>query len=176
MKSNYSTENRAAYDALPESERPANAEDFLTVPSLLFMHIPLREVKDAHDEYLANNSENTDNTIYLNGKIGEEDPYVYCGKERSKIFASIQSLGSTKGIFCGHDHLNNLVFEYKGVKFSYGYSIDYFAYSNIDEIGAQRGCSIITCSPDTSFEIAHENYYQEKYPSLYEKEIVDMTN
>ena len=172
----YSAENCAVYDSLPESERPSNAEDFLTVKSMLFIHIPLVEVKDACDEYLANGSESTEDMTYIKGKIGEAEPYVLCSNERGKMFDAMLSLGSTKAVFYGHDHLNNLVMDYKGIILSYGYSIDYFAYSDIDGIGAQRGCSIITCSPDTSFEIIHENYYQDKYPSQYEKETVDMTN
>lgn len=172
----YSAENRAVYDSLPESERPSNAEDFLTVKSMLFIHIPLLEVKEACDEYLANGSESTEDMTYIEGKIGEEAPYVYSSNERGKMFDAMISLGSTQAMFYGHDHLNNLVMEYKGITLSYGYSIDYFAYSDIDGIGAQRGCSIITCAPDTSFEIVHENYYQDKYPSQYEKEVVDMTN
>ena len=85
-------------------------------------------------------------------------------------------LGSTKAMFYGHDHLNNTVLEYKGITLSYGFSVDYFAYAGIDKIGSQRGCSIITCHPDGTFEITHENYYQDKYVPLYEKEIVDLTN
>ena len=170
----YSAENRSVYESLPESERPANAGDFLTVKSMLFIHIPLMEVRDAYDSYLKNSS--TADMLYIEGNVGEESPYVYCGKEKSKIFDVMLSIGSTQAVFYGHDHLNNLVMEYKGITLSYGYSIDYFAYSGIEKIGAQRGCSVITCSPDTSFDIVHENYYQDKYPSQYEKETVDMTN
>ena len=143
---------------------------------MLFIHIPLIEVKDACDEHLASGGKSTEDVLYVMGKIGETEPYVFCSNERGKMFDAMLSLGSTKAIFYGHDHLNNLVMDYKGIVFSYGYSIDYFAYSNIADVGAQRGCSIITCSPDTSFEIVHENYYQDKYPSQYEKEVVDMTN
>lgn len=172
----YNAENLALYESLPESERPANSEDFLTVQSLLFMHIPLEEVRIAYNEYLNNNSQNTEDVIYTEGKIGEESPYVYCSNESEEMFETMLELGSTKAMFYGHDHLNNLVMNYKGITLSYGYSIDYFAYSDIDKTGSQRGCSVIICSPDTSFEIIHENYYQDKYPSLYEKEIVDLTN
>ena len=143
----YSAENRSVYESLPESERPANAGDFLTVKSMLFIHIPLMEVRDAYDSYLKNSS--TADMLYIEGNVGEESPYVYCGKEKSKIFDVMLSIGSTQAVFYGHDHLNNLVMEYKGITLSYGYSIDYFV---------------------------HENYYQDKYPSQYEKETVDMTN
>ena len=171
----YSTENKAIIDSLDENERPANAEDFMTVKSMLFMHIPLMEVRNAYNEYLANGSQNTADTIYIEGVVGENDPYVYCSLEEEEMFETILELGSTQAMFYGHDHLNNIVLEYKGVILSYGYSVDYFAYSGIDKQGSQRGCSIITCSPDTKIEIVHENYYQDKYPTLYEKETVDMT-
>ena len=172
----YSTENKTIIDSLDETEHPANTEDFTTVKSILFMHIPLMEVRDACNEYLGNGSQSTDDTVYIEGVVGENDPYVFCSLEEEEMFETILELSSTQAMFYGHDHLNNIVLEYKGITLSYGYSIDYFAYSDIDEQGSQRGCSIITCSPDTSIEIVHENYYQDKYPSLYEKEIVDLTN
>ena len=91
------------------------------------------------------------------------------------MFETMVELGSTDAIFYGHDHVNNIVLEYKGITLCYGYSVDYFAYWQIHKQGAQRGCTIINCSPDGSFEIIHENYYQDKYVPLYEKEIVDIT-
>ena len=72
-------------------------------------------------------------------------------------------LGSTKAMFNGHDHINNTTFEYKGIQFSYGYSIDYFAYSGIDKLGSQRGCTMITCKSDTTFTIDKYNYYSDRY-------------
>jgi len=153
---------------------PANAEDFTTVQSLLFVHIPIMEVRDAVDLYLE--EADTDELKYISGKIGEDAPYVYCSEINEQMFETMLELDSTKAMFYGHDHLNNLVVEYKGITLSYGYSIDYFAYAGIHKIGSQRGCTVINCSPDTSFEITHENYYQDKYQPLYEKESVDLTN
>ena len=153
---------------------PANAEDFTTVQSLLFVHIPIMEVRDAVDLYLE--EADTDELKYISGKIGEDAPYVYCSEINEQMFETMLELDSTKAMFYGHDHLNNLVVEYKGITLSYGYSIDYFAYAGIHKIGSQRGCTVINCSPDTSFEITHENYYQDKYQPLYEKEVVDLTN
>jgi len=83
-------------------------------------------------------------------------------------------LGSTKGVFCGHDHENNFSIEYKGIQLSYGMSIDYLAYIGISKVGAQRGCKVITYSPDGSFTSQNENYYQDKYISQFEKEVVNM--
>ena len=142
------------------------------VKSHLFMHIPLMEVREAVYLHL----EESDEVKHLGGKIGESEPYVYCSNEAEQMFETILELGSTGAMFYGHDHLNNIVLEYKGVTLSYGYSVDYFAYAGIAKIGSQRGCTVITCKPDTTFEITHENYYQDKYQPLYEKETVDLTN
>ena len=172
----YGDYNINLLSSLPENQRPENADDFTTVQSLLFFHIPLMEVRDAYNEYLAAGEKDTDDLKYLGGKVGESAPYVYCSEDEEQMFETILELGSTKAMFYGHDHLNNIVLDYKGVILSYGYSIDYFAYSDIDKIGSQRGCAVIECHPDTSFDITHENYYQDKYQPLYEKEIVDLTN
>ena len=174
--------NQALLDSMAESDRPENIDDFTTVQSLLFVHIPLMEVREAVNAHLGSSEasailpEGMTSLEYLGGKVGEESPYVYCSEREEMMFETMLELGSTKGMFYGHDHLNNIVLERDGITFSYGYSIDYFAYAGIAKIGSQRGCTVITCHPDTDFEITHENYYQEKYVPLYEKEIVDLTN
>lgn len=170
----YSAYNESHYASLAEDKKVENAE-CLELKSLLFIHIPLMEVRDAYEEYVNNNRQNTANVTYLGGHDGESGKMVYCSEDEEEMFETILQLGSTKGLFYGHDHLNNFVLEYKGVTLSYGYSIDYSAYSGISKLGYQRGCAVIECKPDTSFTVTHENYYQEKYPALYEKESVDMS-
>lgn len=172
----YSDYNKSVLSTLPEAEKPANLDDFTTVQSLLFVHIPIMEVRDAYDEYLAAGEKDTENVKHHFGKVGEEAPYVYCSEIQEEMFETMLELGSTGAMFFGHDHINNIVLEYKGIIFSYGYSVDYFAYFGIDKKGSQRGCTMIHCQPDASFEIVHENYYQEKYGSLDEMKTVDMNN
>lgn len=166
---------RETIEAHNAHNKSINPDIDTTVESLIFMHIPLMEVRDAHDEYLAAGEKDTENVKHLFGKIGEEAPYVYCSEIEEKMFETILELGSTKAIFYGHDHLNNTVLDYKGVALSYGYSVDYFAYLGIDKQGSQRGCTVITFSQGGTTHITHENYYQDKYIPLYEKEVVDMT-
>ena len=143
--------------------------------SLIFIHIPIREVKTAYDEYVNNSCQNTENTECISGTIGEPEPYVYSSRTDEELFETALELGSTTAFFFGHDHYNNMILSYKGIKLSYGYSLDYLADSGIDEEGYQRGCSvIIISSEDGTAEITHENYYQDKYVPLYEKESVSM--
>lgn len=147
--------------------------------SLMFFHIPLGAVKQAYDEYVANGE--TENVKWHGGYDGEVDEVVYSSRieaelsENERLFDRAVALGNTKGMFFGHDHLNNFVLEYKGILFSYGYSIDYSAYDgDLEFRGLQRGCTVLTIAPDGSFDaddIVHENYYlQDRYQPIYGKD------
>ena len=142
--------------------------------STAFFHIPLTEYQDAWYEYVKNDFKDTENVKFLHGVAGEGGIIVFPGEGEDELFETMLELGSTKGVFCGHDHENNFSIEYKGIQLSYGMSIDYLAYIGISRVGAQRGCKVITYSPDGSFTSQNENYYQDKYISQFEKETVNM--
>ncbi len=142
--------------------------------STAFFHIPLTEYRDAWYEYVKNDFKDTENVKFIHGVAGEDGVIVFTGEGEDALFETMLELGSTKGIFCGHDHENNFSIEYKGIQLSYGMSIDYLAYIGISKVGAQRGCKVITYSPDGSFTSQNENYYQDKYVSQFQKEIVNM--
>ncbi len=150
------------------------AENYTTVQSFIFQHIPVNEFKTAYEDYVDNGYADTADTKYLYGVMGE-DPnglFSYGPMNPDNFFETILEKGSTKAMFCGHDHLNNFAFKYKGVVLAYGMSIDYLAYDGIDNYGSQRGCTIITIKPNTSWTSKLENYYQDKYVSKYQKETV----
>lgn len=144
--------------------------------SLVFLHIPLGEVKTGYDEYVANGREIGGNVSSFLGHDGEKNEVVYPSDKGDNLFEKILELDNTKYVFFGHDHFNNFVMNYKGVTLSYGHSIDYIAYGKIDKLGYQRGCTVIEIDSDMpdSVTITHENYYQEKYQSLDEMQTVDM--
>lgn len=144
------------------------------IKSLAFFHIPLVELKDAWDEYVDNGYKDTKDVKLVYGVAGETGKVVYCGVHEDNLFETMQELGSTQGVFFGHDHKNNMSVDYKGIRLTYGLSVDYLAYPGIYKLGSQRGCTVITVSPDGSFDCKAENYYQDKYVSLYEKESVEM--
>ena len=81
------------------------------------------------------------------------------------MFDKILELGITKGIFCGHDHYNNFSVLYKrdgdsrGIRLTYGMSIDYLAYAGIYKEHSQRGTTVITINSDGVFESTPRNYY-----------------
>ncbi len=145
-----------------------------TVKSAAFFHIPLTEQKDAWYEYADNGFADTENVKYHYGIAGEGKKVVYPGVGEDGLFEKMLELGSTKAVFCGHDHYNNFSLEYKGIRLTYGMSVDYLAYPGIYKEGSQRGCTVITFSPDGSFDCKAESYYQDKYSAVYDKEQVTM--
>ncbi len=145
------------------AENEKISKESVPVKSLAFFHIPLVEMDDAWTEFRENGYKDTENFKYVEGIIGELGRQVCCGYGEDDMFEKMLELGSTKAMFNGHDHVNNTTFEYKGIQFSYGYSVDYFAYSGIDKLGSQRGCTMITCKPDTTFTIDKYNFYSDRY-------------
>lgn len=138
--------------------------------SLAFFHIPLEEYSIAWDEYKANGHQNTTDVQVQDGFYHEDGEKSYSGIYSENLFETMLELGSTKGVFCGHDHVNNAIVKYKGINLVYGMSIDYLAYSNLFSEGAQRGCTVIDLDREGGVEISLENYYQDKYVTQYEKE------
>lgn len=120
-----------------------------TVSSLVFFHIPLQEFKTAYQLY----KEGSPEVEYYFGAINETNEGISCSRHESKLFETAVRLGSTKGMFMGHDHLNDLSLSYRGIRLTYGKSIDYMAYPGISKKTEQRGGTLITVKPDSSVEI-----------------------
>lgn len=165
---------RECVEKFTAHNRAISGEETSVPKSTAFFHIPLKEYQDAWYEYMDNDFKDTENVKLLEGIAGEGGIIVFPGDGEDGLFEAMLELGSTKAIFCGHDHENNFSLEYKGIQLSYGMSIDYLAYIGISGRGAQRGCKVITYSPDGSFTSKNESYYQDKYASQFEKETVDM--
>jgi len=131
-----------------------------TVKSLAFFHIPLEEYRFAWEEFAANGYKDTENVKYNYGMVGETGKLIYSGIYENNLFETMIELGSTQGVFCGHDHLNNFSVNYKGIDLTYGYSVDYLAYVGIYKEGSQRGCTLITTKPDGSYKFDKYNLYE----------------
>jgi hypothetical protein len=111
--------------------------------SLLFFHIPLIEYNDAYSYW---ESTGFDPSIG-SGVKGEN---VFAAPVNTGFFEVIKTLGNTKSIIVGHDHLNNFIVNYQGVRFVYAQkSSD--KYSAPDELGG----TIITISND-NVDIYHK--------------------
>ncbi len=128
------------------------------ITSTMYFHIPLREYETAWQEF-SEGKIDTENVKYIYGEAQETNDMICCGAGEDELFEIILKLGNTKGIFCGHDHLNFFSLEYKGVRLTYGMSIDYLAYFGIDKLIDQRGGTLITINNDGSFIIEQKPLY-----------------
>lgn len=110
------------------------------VPAMAFFHMPPAEFKEAYEKMkLGDHS-----VIYEHGSIGEKDDYFGISNREPHFFERAVENGWLKWIFCGHDHLNTLSLTYKGIRMTYGMSIDYLGYSGIAKQYVQRGATLIT--------------------------------
>ena len=131
-----------------------NAEAGHTVNSMVFFHIPLQEYKTATELYL----DGSDEVKYFFGENpgdhgGITNELVCCSDYPSKMFDTAVDLGSTTAMFCGHDHYNNASIEYKGIRLTYGMSIDYLAMPGISKETKQRGAELITIHSDSTWDL-----------------------
>lgn len=156
-------ENLQTIEKMPEAEQEILIDTYGVVKSLAFFHIPLVELKDAWTEFADGGFKDSEDFKYIDGIIGETGRRVFCGVGEDNMFEAMLEMDSTKAIFLGHDHYNNLTASYKGIIFSCGYSVDYLAYIGIRNEGSQRGCTLITCKPDSTFDIEKFNYYSDRY-------------
>lgn len=119
--------------------------------SLAFFHIPPKEFKEGWEKCYNCTGEAT----YHLGFVQEKDNYFgYPKTKEGKFFGEMVKLGSCKGMFMGHDHLNTLSITYQGIRLTYGMSIDYLAYKGIMKKHTQRGGTIIEISDDGSFDVS----------------------
>ncbi|MEG1646328.1 MAG: metallophosphoesterase [Clostridia bacterium] len=122
-------------------------------PSLAFFHIPVNEFKEAWRKYVRAPKES--GVVYHFGEVGEKNDYFGVPKIAGNFFEEMVKLGSTKGMFCGHDHLNNVSITYKGIRLTYGLSIDFLAYRKIKKWKTQRGGTVISIKDNAQFDIKH---------------------
>ena len=101
------------------SDRPQGKRD------LVFQHIPLPEYWQAAEAIETGECNETNDMISA--------PYINTG-----LFASLYLSGRIAGVFCGHDHDNNFMGTYHGIKLAYGQISGYQCYGDLD-----RGARII---------------------------------
>jgi hypothetical protein len=100
------------YDTSLELERRYGAP----IPALAFFHIPLWELR-----FMWEHRENHD-------VVGEKNEPVSAGPFNSGLFAAMLERGDVKGVFVGHDHINDYVGDYFGIRLGYSASTGFGAY------------------------------------------------
>lgn len=83
------------------------------VPALAFFHVPLPEYNDLW---------------YLRTCYGEKNEQVCCPYQNSGMFSAMLEMGNVKGIFVGHDHINDYYGDLHGIMLYYGRSTGYNTY------------------------------------------------
>lgn len=145
-------EKKRSYDYIHDDQvkwyenvtKRINAKEGRKVPSHIFFHIPIREFNDAW-----NASVNADrNAVYY---YGTKDEKISSSKYESRLFEKVLEHGSTKGIFCGHDHLNDFSVQYKGVRLTYGQGIDCILYAK--NLSEHKGATLLKIHNDGTFEV-----------------------
>ena len=124
----------------------------VTVPSLMFYHIPLPEVRDAWA------AAQEDKTLIMNptgeGVAEAQQNEEPCNPEyNSHFYDKIKELGSTHGMYFGHDHINNYVINYDGIHFGYGIKATDRVYADDSLLGGR----VIVLHNDHS--LTYEDYY-----------------
>ncbi|MFD0960819.1 metallophosphoesterase family protein [Paenibacillus chungangensis] len=88
-----------------QSRLLAISQGGVTVPSLVFFHIPLPEYAE----------------MWLEGECyGNKLEKVCCPKVNSGMFTAMLEQGGVMGTFCGHDHLNDYWGDWHGIRLCYG--------------------------------------------------------
>ncbi|MGN1328808.1 MAG: metallophosphoesterase [Eubacterium sp.] len=149
MDSNSYDEENEGYDHFHDNQiqwyentvkqiaKEENGDESRVVPSLAFFHIPMQEYMTAYDE-----EKGTDNLFYGFHFPNEDGtPAV-----DDNMFETMLELGSTKGCFVGHDHMNNFSVNYKGIRLTYGLSCDHNIY-----VVPFRGGTLINIKNDGTF-------------------------
>lgn len=117
--------------------KEVNGDESKVVLSLAFFHVPMKEYMTAYDA-----AKGTDNRLW-GFRFPKEDgtPAV-----DDQMFEKMVELGSTKGCFAGHDHMNNFEVMYQGIRLNYGLSCDHNIY-----LVPLRGGKLIEIKKDGSF-------------------------
>lgn len=91
-----------------------------TVPSMVFSHFALPEFRTAIETYGVVNEQTGTFTIPEAYGFGECNYLPSVSPVNSGFFDACKDLGSTKYLFCGHDHENNASITYQGITMTYG--------------------------------------------------------
>ena len=119
------------------------------IKNLVFMHVPIPEYNTFYDKWKSGD----ENYVLSMGVKSERT----CSGKQNGLYEKMKELGSTKWVFCGHDHTNNFVITEKStnITLSYGMSMDYSAYPFLRFKTEQRGANVIFINNVGEVSIKH---------------------
>ncbi len=112
-------------------EQVAVAENYGCKDTSIFIHIPIYAYKDAYtaadgdvsDDYDVPRDESHEDIYWNEGyesSFGVRNDGWGHPKNDDGVLEVLKEVGSTKHVFCGHDHKNNYSIEFEGVRLTYG--------------------------------------------------------
>lgn len=115
---------------IQESLRYEAMNDNRPIPSLAFFHIPLPEYRDLW---------------HFHHTYGYNYEGAGCPKTNSGLFNAFWERGDVKGVFVGHDHINDYWGELHGIRLHYGRATGFNTYG---KDGFPRGARVIKLYED----------------------------
>lgn len=112
------------------------------IPAMMLFHIPLYEWN-----YIIHNKVQT-------GMTGSKGEDICAPEVASGLFQAVYERGDVKGIFCGHDHVNDFEGTYMGIKMAYCATIGNYEYC-----GQNRGARIIEIDENDAFNFTTRMLY-----------------
>jgi hypothetical protein len=95
------------------------------IPSLMFFHIPLQEFRQMYENDAARRAQGSP---LLHGVVGERNEDECPGPFNSGLFAAALHRGDVRGIFVGHDHINDYAGNYYGITLGYSANTGFGTY------------------------------------------------
>lgn len=105
--------------------RLLEAENGGLVPGLMAMHIPLQEIYTAW--------ENRSKLEWT----GQKNEYVSSGCHNSGFYEAMRYRGDIKSCVFGHDHINDYMVNYGGIKLAFSSNLSKLTYHQEDMMGAR---------------------------------------
>lgn len=129
------------------------------VPSMAFFHIALPEMQTALEPYLDENGLGKVPEELGSGEIRER---ICCPPYNSGFFTAMKEMGSTKDVFIGHDHANDAIVTYDGIRMVYGVKTGPSPHQWNDAVA--YGGTLITLQDGTN-QVRVDQLYEEKVNS-----------
>ncbi|MGG4142508.1 hypothetical protein ABEW34_05195 [Paenibacillus algorifonticola] len=107
-----------------QSQRLTGRNNGLPLPSLAFFHLPLPEYNEVWNYHSC---------------YGHNYEGMGCPNVNSGLFAAFLEMSDVRGVFVGHDHINDFWGELHGIRLHYGRAIGYNSYG---KEGFARGARI----------------------------------
>ena len=114
------------------------------VPGLMFFHIPLWEFRHM---WFGSPTEATEEShakaVAKHGIVGERNEREYTAQFNPGLFHAALERGDVRGMFCGHDHVNDYVGNYFGIQLGYGPGTGFGTYGlEGDAVHRMRGARV----------------------------------